>query len=67
MSEWLRTGDVAFRLRISAVRVRQLADSNKLPATKTIGGYRLFNVKDVEKLAKERTKRKQKLEKIVSE
>ena len=50
----LLTGQAAMRLGVSAVYVRQLADRGKLPVEKTIGGYRLFNEDDIEKLAAER-------------
>jgi MerR family copper efflux transcriptional regulator len=59
MSKLLRTTDVAHRLGVSAVYVRQLADEGTLPAEKTEGGYRIFRAEDVERLAIERQQRKQ--------
>lgn len=59
MSKLLRTTDVAHRLGISAVYVRQLADAGKLHAERTEGGYRIFKAEDVERLAAEREKQKQ--------
>jgi excisionase family DNA binding protein len=47
----LRTGDVALRLKVSPTYVRQLADTGLLKATKTVGGYRLFDADEVERLA----------------
>lgn len=59
MSAWLTTGDVALRLKISAVYVRQLADEGKLQSVRTASGYRLFKIEDVEKMAAEREMRPQ--------
>jgi len=59
MSKLLRTTDVAHRLGISAVYVRQLADAGKLHAERTEGGYRIFKAEDVERLAAERERQRQ--------
>lgn len=55
--ELLRTSDVALRLGVIAVYVRQLADAGKLPVLKTVGGFRLFRSEDVEKLRRQREER----------
>lgn len=59
MSRLLRTTDVAHRLGVSAVYVRQLADAGKLHAERTEGGYRIFKAEDVERLAVEREMQRQ--------
>jgi excisionase family DNA binding protein len=58
MGQLLKTGDVALRLRVSATYVRRLADTGVLTPVKAIGGYRLFDAEEVERLATEREARK---------
>lgn len=50
----LTTGSVARRLNISPDMVRHLERRGELPALKTTSGQRLFQLKDVEKLARAR-------------
>ena len=57
MIEYLRTSDVARLLGVSAVYVRQLERTGKLPAIKTAGGFRVFRAEDVQNLAEERKAR----------
>ena len=52
------TGQVALRLGVSPTYVRILEQSGKLSAEKIVGGYRLFDESEVEKLAVERKERK---------
>jgi excisionase family DNA binding protein len=54
----LSTGEVALRLRLSSEYVRTLANAGRLPVRVTAGGRRLFDRRDVEKLAAKRASRK---------
>lgn len=51
---WLLTGDVARILEVSAETVRHLNRIGRLPALKTERGVRLFDRRDVERVARER-------------
>ena len=53
---FLTTADVAKRLALTPATVRQLSDNGKLKTTRTYGGQRLFDDRDVEELAKRRAK-----------
>jgi excisionase family DNA binding protein len=52
---WMTTGQAALKLGLSAQRVRQLVESGKLVAQRTVLG-RLIDPASVETLAKERAK-----------
>ena len=52
------TGQVALRLGVSPVYVRVLERAGKLVAERALGGYRLFDFDEVEKLAAERSMRR---------
>ena len=54
----LLTKDAAKLLNITAERVRQIEREGGLRANRTEGGVRLFERADVEKLAKDRAKKK---------
>jgi DNA-binding transcriptional MerR regulator len=55
----LTTGDVARRLRLSPARVRQLEQTGRLPAVRwTASGWRLYRFADVEALARQRARRR---------
>ena len=59
MSEHLLgTTAAALRLGVSAEYVRILERKGKLPAEKTVGGYRIFRSKDVDRLKREREQAK---------
>lgn len=49
-AQHLTTGDTAKTLGVSDERVRQLEREGKLTATRTAGGFRLFDSKQVERL-----------------
>ena len=53
---FLTTADAAKRLAITPATVRQLSNNGKLKTTRTYGGQRLFDDRDVEELAKRRAK-----------
>ena len=53
---FLTTADAAKRLALTPATVRQLSDNGKLKTTRTYGGQRLFDDRDVEELAKRRAK-----------
>ena len=55
----LGTTDVALILGCSAERVRQLEREGKLSAEKTRRGQRIFKSEDVERLAAERERQKE--------
>ncbi len=59
MSKYLRTSDAAKILGITPEYVRQLERTGKLPAFKTVGGYRVFDIEEVKTFAAEREKQKQ--------
>ena len=44
----LLTGEVATRLGLSAVRIRQLADAKRIPCERTVSGVRLFDQRDID-------------------
>ena len=48
------TSEAANLLGVSAQTIRNLAKRGALPAIRTVGGIRLFNRRDVERLAQER-------------
>jgi predicted site-specific integrase-resolvase len=54
--ELLCPRDVAFRLRVTPVRVLQLANAGRLPAIVDSGGKRTFRIEDVEQLIRERAR-----------
>ena len=51
---FLTTADAAKRLAITPATVRQLSNNGKLKTTRTYGGQRLFDDRDVEELAEKR-------------
>jgi excisionase family DNA binding protein len=53
----LLTKQVACRLGLSPDRVRQLEREGRLPAHKTAGGVRLFELETVERFAVERKRK----------
>lgn len=53
-AEFLGVSGTARRLEISEPQVRKLADLGILPVIRDSAGRRLFDPKDVERLAKER-------------
>ena len=54
MSQPLLTNEAAQLLGVSPETVRQWERTGRLPAMKTLGGVRLFNRCDVERLAQSR-------------
>jgi len=52
----LLTGEVARLLRVSAETVRRWHETGRLRARTTIGGVRLFDRNEIERLATEREK-----------
>lgn len=54
----LQTKDAAKLLDVTPARVNQLENEGRLRAERTESGTRLFERKDVEKLAKERAEQK---------
>lgn len=54
MSEVLTVSEAAREIARSAQNVRDLADSGKLPAMRTVGGQRIFRRVDVEQFRLER-------------
>ena len=54
---FLLTNDAAYILKVAPDTVRYLEKTGRLPALKTSGGVRLFDKKDVERLAREREAR----------
>jgi len=60
MSEtFMTTHDAAKRLDMSPQYLRKLEETGKISAMRTVGGYRIFNAEDVERLAAERERQKQ--------
>ncbi len=57
-AELLTTGDSARVLGLSPDAVRLYERTGRLPATRTLSGLRLFRRRDVEKLRKERARRR---------
>jgi excisionase family DNA binding protein len=54
MNETLTAGEVARNWECSIETVREWADSGRLPAIRTAAGWRLFDRRDVERVALER-------------
>ena len=54
---FLLTNDAAYILKVAPDTVRYPEKTGRLPALKTSGGVRLFDKKDVERLAREREAR----------
>jgi excisionase family DNA binding protein len=50
----LEVGEAGKLLDISTVRLRDLADAGRIPVLRTARGQRLFRLRDVEALARER-------------
>jgi excisionase family DNA binding protein len=60
MSEQLMSvNDAAKRLGVSGQYVRVLEQLGRLTATRTVGGFRIFKASDVEALALERERQKE--------
>jgi DNA-binding transcriptional MerR regulator len=55
----LETADAAKILNVTPATVRQLEQRGQLKAERTISGTRLFDQPDVERLARERARRKE--------
>lgn len=58
MGKVLTVGPVARILQVGEEAVRSLADSGKLPSTRTILGHRIFDERDVKRFAAEREERR---------
>lgn len=55
---FLTTHEVARALGLTTGRIRQLADTGRLPVTRTPAGWRLFAAADVARLGEERARRR---------
>lgn len=54
----MTTATVARQLGVTPCRVRQLADTGRIPSTRTAEGVRLYRVEDVDRIAAERAARR---------
>jgi excisionase family DNA binding protein len=54
----LSTGDAARLLGISAEYLRNLADSGRLPAERTVSGQRIFRSADIQEFQSKREQKK---------